>query len=73
MYQDELKLQLVFCVWLTDADVSITTLQHFVHALGPQGRPQNPCNRLCSLNVSFLSINASDPLFLLLLLWSITM
>jgi hypothetical protein len=47
--QHELLLELHECclVMLTDSDISIWALQHLIHALGPQGRPEGPGYCLC--------------------------
>ena len=53
---------------LTYAYITVATLQHFVHALGPEGGLQHPRDRFRSLNVCFLCFDASDALLLFLLL-----
>ena len=49
---------------LTDGDISIRTLNHFVH--GAKRSPKDSCNRFGSHDVGFLSIQTTDPRFLLL-------
>ena len=53
---------------LTYANIAITTLQHLVHAFWPKGGPQDSSNGFRSCYVGFLSIDAANPLLLLLLL-----
>lgn len=52
---------------VTDGDISVRRLDHLVHPLGPERRPENAGDRLPGRDVRLLGIEASQPRLLLLL------
>ena len=58
---------------LTDGDIAVWTLQHLVHALGPEGGPQDAGNSLGSHDAGLDRVHTLHPGLLILLLCTCNM